>query len=278
MSPTQAIFPPIADGDLNAVRTLLDSDPGLVSVLGSDPEHAGITPLQAAAEGGHLAIMSLLIERGAAPYQTAQHGYPAVAHAHWAKQQAAVDLLLEIDSTREGCGGAPTYGLGTDVNLAARLGWREIVEKHIALDSLAAHRRGVIGETPLHWAAHNGEVEIVTALLDSGAQIDADEIGLYGGKPLHWAAEHAPNIVELLLARGAAVDSRNLMPGEMLGYTPLIMCACQRNDCAECARLLLDAGADINARSAAGKTAEDYALERGSEQVLAILRAAKTPG
>ena len=80
--------------------------------------------------------------------------------------------------------------------------------------------------------------------------------------------------MQLLLQHGADPNSRNLMPGEMEGYTPLIMCARQRNDCAECAQLLLDAGADPNARDAQGKTALDVALEKGHQRVAAVLQSA----
>ncbi len=280
MTLVPAVFDAIARGDLAAVRAVLDADPGAAHARfparnedGSVAAgHAWPTALQKAAEAGHLEIVRLLIARGAEIYEAAAWGYPAIDHAVDAKQQHIVDYFLGEGARDARMQGAPTYGLGIDVNLAARLGWTAIVRAHLARDPLAVHRRGVVGETPLHWAAHNGHLEIVTALLDAGAGLEADEIGLYGGKPLHWAAEHAPAVVQRLLARGAAVDSRNLMPGEMLGFTPLIMCAKQRNDCAECAALLLAAGADVHAKAADGRTALDLAVAGGHDKVEAELR------
>lgn len=112
-------------------------------------------------------------------------------------------------------------------------------------------------------------------LLDAGASIEADEINWVGGKPLHWASEHAPACVELLLQRGAMVDSRNIKrDSECCGMTPLIMNATQKNDCAEVTELLLGAGADPSARDAKGKTALDYATERGHQRVEQVLRRA----
>lgn len=280
MAGTQDIFAPIDAGDIDRVRELLDADAGLVHVrrlaVGDDGSPARgsacESALGAAAKAGHLAIVKLLIARGAEMYDVAQWGYPAVFHAH-PSQPDVVEFLLDPDEqVKHRPSGAPTYGFGVDVNLAARAGWLEIVKQHIRHDRLAVYQRGVIGETPLHWAAHNGHVDVVKALLDAGADIEANEVGLYGGKPLHWAAEHEPPAVRLLLERSAQVDSRNEMKNTMNGFTPLIMCAMQGDDCAECAVLLLDAGADMNATDAEGRTALAWAVARGNTRVENVLR------
>jgi ankyrin repeat protein len=137
------------------------------------------------------------------------------------------------------------------------------------------HQRGWIGDTPLHWPAHNGFVEIVELLLDAGAVIDADEINCYGGKPLHWASEHAPQAVELLLHRGADVNARNVLAdSDFYGMTPLIMNATQQEDCAEVTELLLQAGADTAAVDWQGKTALDHAVANGLHRIETVLRRA----
>ena len=121
------------------------------------------------------------------------------------------------------------------------------------------------------------EEEIVEVLLDAGAAVDADELNCYGGKPLHWASEHAPQTVALLLRRGADVNSRNMKAdSEFYGMTPLIMNATQKNDRSEVTELLLRSGADIGAVDSKGKTAMDYAVERGHRRIEAILRAARS--
>ena len=265
---TSEIFTHINAGDIEAIRNLLDGDSGLVHARDGDSDDDW-TPLQSAAAKGQLDICKLLVERGAEVYTIAMSTYPPVIHAAWNRHQRIVDYFLhEVPEKAAG-----TNRLGVTINLAARQGWLDLVRKHIAADPLSVHQRGWIGDTPLHWPAHNGFVEVVEVLLDAGAIVDADEINCYGGKPLHWASEHAPQAVELLLRRGADVNSRNLKAdSEFSGMTPLIMNATQNNDCAEVTKLLLHAGADIGAVDAKGKTALDYADEYGLKRIAAVLR------
>jgi ankyrin repeat protein len=267
---TQAIFPALESGDLDAVRRLLDEDPGLVHVRHADPDLYHWTTLQFAAAKGQLAACRLLVERGAEVYTNPMNTYPPVIQAAWTKHVEVVKYFLEeIPDKAEG-----TNGLGVAINLAAREGWIEIVRKHIERDRLSVHQRGWIGDTPLHWPSHNNYTEIVSLLLDAGADIEADEINCYGGKPLHWASEHAPAAVRVLLDRGAAVNSRNMKTdSEFYGMTPLIMNATQRNDCAEVTERLINAGADIGAVDAQGKTALAYAREYGLTRIQEVLLA-----
>lgn len=227
------------------------------------------TTLQFAAARGRLQVCKLLVERGAEVYTNPMSTYPPVLQAAWEGHQEVVDYFLtEIPEKAEG-----TNRLGISIGLAAREGWTEIVRRHIAADPLSVHQRGWIGDSPLHWPAHNDHSEIVTLLLDAGADIEADETNCYGGKPLHWASEHAPAAVALLLGRGADVNSRNLKAdSDFFGMTPLIMNATQRDDCAEVTTLLLASGADINAEDAVGKTALAHALARGLTNITTVLR------
>jgi ankyrin repeat protein len=268
----QALFHAIENGDEIQAAALLDEHPGLLHVRNADAEKWDeLTALHAAAKRGHLAIVRLLVDRGAEVYSNPMNTYPPVIVAAWAKHQAVVDYFLkEIPDKAAG-----TNRLGVAVNLAARMGWINLVRAHIAADPLAVHQRGWIGDTPLHWPAHNGFSDIVTLLLDAGADIEADEINCYGGKPLHWASEHEPATVKVLLARGADVNARNIKPdSDFFGVTPLIMNATQTNDCSEVTELLLQAGADLHAVDGQGKTALDHARERGLKRITAVLTAA----
>ncbi len=55
------------------------------------------------------------------------------------------------------------------------------------------------------------------------------------------------------------------------GRTPLIHNASQGDDCAEVTELLLQAGADINAKDAQLKTAFERAKEKNNSQIIAVL-------
>ncbi len=274
--PAASIYTLIADGNADAVGTVLDANPDLVHAHSSEgPRGAGdrayqLTPLQFAARHGKLAICRLLVERGAEVYTHPHATYPPVIEAAWAGHQDVVDYFLhEIPDQASG-----TNGLGVAINLAAREGWADVVRQHIERDPLSVHQRGWIGDTPLHWPSHNNKVDIVAMLLDAGADIEAEENNWIGGKPLHWAAEHAPDCVRLLLERGAQVDSRNTRPGSKFeGVTPLIMNATQPEDMAEIAEMLIAAGADVQAVDAQGRTALDHAMQRGLERIPPVLRA-----
>jgi ankyrin repeat protein len=266
---TQLIFPAIESGDLDAIRRLLDEDPGLVHVRHADPKTHHLTPLQFAAAKGHLGVCRLLVEYGAEVYTNPMNTYAPVLQAAWHKHAEVVKYFLEEIPDKA----AGTNGLGVAINLAARQGWIDIVRKHIERDPLSVYQRGWIGDTPLHWPSHNNYTEIVSLLLDAGADIEADEINCYGGKPLHWASEHAPAAVRVLLDRGADVNSRNRKADSQFhGMTPLIMNATQKDDCSEVTDLLINAGADVAATDANGKTVLAHAEERGLTKIKAVLQ------
>lgn len=241
----------------------------------SDERWQERTALHCAARYGHVELVKFLVESGAEVYSHPYSSYPAVFIADHNRDGTTnsphdqiIDYFLNaIPDKAEG-----TLGTGATIHIAARLGWVAVVRKHLELDPLCVHQRGWLGDTPLHWSCHNGHAEIVRMLLDAGADIEADEVNCYGGRPLHWASEHEPSIVQMLLERGAQVDARNqLRKSELYGVTPLLMNARQREDCVEATRLLIDAGADPEARHN-GKTALEVAEGKGNTRIAGFLR------
>jgi ankyrin repeat protein len=124
------------------------------------------------------------------------------------------------------------------------------------------------GWTALHLAAGFGTPAAVSMLLAAGARIDAVSRNPQQNQPLHAALALGKNAetVKLLLEHGAAVNA--VQAG---GFTPLFSAAiANRRNLVE---LLLAYGADAHCKCDAGKTAADFARERGHEELASWLDA-----
>jgi ankyrin repeat protein len=114
------------------------------------------------------------------------------------------------------------------------------------------------GETALHLVARSGNVEAAKLLLKAGARVDVRE--KFGEQtPLMWAtARRHPEMVALLLSKGADVNARSAVRDykrvataesraatrDRGGLTPLLYAA--RGNCRECVEVLLKHKADVN--------------------------------
>ena len=129
---------------------------------------------------------------------------------------------------------------------------------------LAAPAAGA-SDAPLVEAARAGDVEVVRALLDGGA--DANAPAVDGATALHWAVHRDDaETVDLLLAAGA--DS---MAANRYGVTPLSL-ACTNGNAPIVGRLL-DAGADPNAALPGGETTLMTAARTGAAEAVELLLA-----
>lgn len=111
-------------------------------------------------------------------------------------------------------------------------------------------------ETPLMLAALRGDMELVLALINRGADINKP-----GWAPLHYAAtKGSVPIVRELLDKSAYIDAES--PN---GTTPLMMAAMYGSP--EVVKILLEAGADPTLKNGLGLTALDFAktMERNKE-------------
>lgn len=62
-------------------------------------------------------------------------------------------------------------------------------------------------ETPLHWAASSDDLEVAVALIDGGADLEAQGASIAGGSPLDDAVGYGCwHVARLLVARGARVN------------------------------------------------------------------------
>jgi uncharacterized protein len=124
------------------------------------------------------------------------------------------------------------------------------------------------GTTPLHWAAHRGDLQAVKQLLKAGA--DPRQANDYGATPLSEAAERGDaDMIQVLLRAGADVESANAE-----GQTALMTVA--RTGQVAAARVLLKAGARVDATEQwRGQTALMWAAAQGHPDMVRLLLRAK---
>ncbi len=229
---------PIADvamqGDMASVRTLVKEHPGEVNA----PQPDGSTALLWAAYWNDQETVKALLAAGANVNASNRDGFTPLSQACTNGNAAMVQMLLKA---------------GADAN------------------SFQAQ-----GQTVLMTAARAGNAEAVKALLDHGAEVNAKETWR-GQTALMWAtAENHPDVVQALVDHGAEVNAVSSVfdfsgmktkPGDVPmhfprgGFTALLFAA--RGGFTECAKILLEHGADIKIADPDGTSALVLAIING---------------
>jgi ankyrin repeat protein len=222
----------IAEGDVDAVRTAVESSPGLLTRTVDRDGQGGWTPLHLAVAEGQADVVRVLVEAGA-DLTTRTEFNRTPLHVALQLHPELVPLLREL-------------GAQVDAPSAAYLG--DVVELTRHLDAGADPRDRTSGVDLLSWAAFGGAEHTAKLLLERGAGADTGA--------LHFAAGGARlTLVRLLLAAGADVNRRD----PATGRTPLhaAIAAGPGGDAPEIVRVLLDNGADVNATTHDGASALD---------------------
>ena len=250
---------------------------------------AGKSPVADAAMQGNKAAVRALIQQKADVNAPQVDGATAL---HWAVR--ANDLELADILLRAGAHVAAANEEGaTPLFLAALNGNAPIIERLVQAGADPNAPLSATGDTALMIASRTGSVPAVKVLLDHEAKVNSKET--WGGTTaLMWAvSEHHPDVVKLLVERGADVNAKsNFVPSASgRGFegtspvaakpnqpveefasgllTPLIFAA--REDDIGSARILIKAGADVNAVGGDGKDALGLALFNGSYDVADLL-------
>jgi ankyrin repeat protein len=194
------IFTASCLGDLDAVRELLDTAPGLAAACDPACDIASITPLMHAVFAGQLEVARLLLQRGATVGVNSVRLVRAAANSG---QEALTDLVLEHGAD------AASIGAGTWVMYPA------IAEKLLA-------RGANVNQEPGAWVSmcctgnsgHKENVALAKALLRCGADVGT---AYKGGTALHCAAKAGfVQVLEALIGSGGDVNALNER-----GQTPL---------------------------------------------------------
>ncbi|XP_057214014.1 ankyrin-3 isoform X36 [Triplophysa rosa] len=203
----------------------------------------GFTPLYMAAQENHLDVVKFLLDNGSSQSIATEDGFTPLAVALQQGHDQVVSLLLENDT--KGKVRLPALHIAArkdDTKAAALL----LQNDHNAdvESKMMVNRTTESGFTPLHIAAHYGNINVATLLLNRGAAVDfkaRNDI-----TPLHVASKRGnANMVRLLLERGAHIDARTKD-----GLTPLHCGA--RSGHEQVVEMLLDRGAPILSKTKNG--------------------------
>jgi hypothetical protein len=149
-------------GDLGEVERLVGQSPDALEHTDCD----GWTPLFWASQGGHLAVVRYLLDKGAAVNARSDTGFTALWFGSVQGHISVVKLLVERggDPTLAGHGGTPLMG-------ASFRGHVEVVRFLLGHASVKAtiNYAGSARETALWRACYWGRGGVVKALLESGA-------------------------------------------------------------------------------------------------------------
>jgi ankyrin repeat protein len=150
---------------------------------------------------------------------------------------------------------------------AAALGEDDRLAQLVAADPALVNAHAPDGHTPLGLAAFFGTADTVGVLLDQGADPGIAARNEMKVQPLHAAvAARNATAVALLLERGADPNAR-----QQAGYTPLMgAAAAGRRDMAD---MLIARGADPALINEEGKSAADVAREHGHAELAGSLTA-----
>ncbi|XP_013764866.1 ankyrin-3 isoform X11 [Pundamilia nyererei] len=203
----------------------------------------GFTPLYMAAQENHLEVVRFLLENSASQSIATEDGFTPLAVALQQGHDQVVSLLLENDT--KGKVRLPALHIAArkdDTKAAALL----LQNDHNAdvESKMMVNRTTESGFTPLHIAAHYGNINVATLLLNRGAAVDF--MARNDITPLHVAAKRGnSNMVKLLLDRGAKIDAKTKD-----GLTPLHCGA--RSGHEQVVEILLDRGAPILSKTKNG--------------------------
>ncbi len=270
-TPFVLAYQAIEDNDRERLVGLLDRFPDLAIQRGTN----GNDLLGMA---GDLAIVSLLLKRGADPNRGNDYGWTKLHQAGYGNDRELAKLMLDAgartDLFARGEGGTPLVAalfwghrevaplLGREpanLRVAAGLGDLELIRDVVGTPQAGAHRgfyrphggfpawqpsddpQEVLDEA-LVWAAKSDRAEALRLLVELGARVDADP---YRGTALTWAAANGRvDSIRTLIELGADVDQRGTFGGPSHGEGVTAIHLAAQSGQRDAVAALLELGAD----------------------------------
>lgn len=237
-------------------------------------------PLVDAARNGDREAVRQLLQKRTDAKAAAPDGTTALHWASYRDDGDSADLLI-----RAGANVNAANDLGATPLWAASQNGSAAMVRRLLAAGANPNAPLLLGETPLMVAARSGHASVVEQLLAKGAAVNTR--AARGQTALMWAvAQKHPEVVKILLAHGADLHARTESLSEVMAVAPhghldynraipfgndtALLFAARVGDLAS-ARILVEAGANVNDADAWGVSALVLAAHSGFGDIVELL-------
>lgn len=244
-------------GDVDRIKSILAKKLELVNAK----DKLGLAPLHWAASMGRKEVTELLLANGADVNAKDDVGGTPLHQAAGTFSRMMLKLYpSHVDAD-------DNIDISTLYEKAGMVSPKTMVELLIENDA-DVNSKDHNGYTPLHEAAGAGDIDVTKILITNGADVNAKSLR-HGLTPLHDAAYSGhEKAIKILIDNGAEVNTKTLIEGNTALHRAVF---CGENAMSVC-KLLIERGADVNARNSDGSTPLQQALKHDETQVADLLR------
>ena len=244
-------------GHVDIVRTLVSNKASVNAMTDS-----GETPLLLAAREGHDNVVhALLSDSQCLVDAKGKNGYNAL---HYSCRDGHVDIVKALVNHKANVNARTDSG-ATPLTLAARHGLDNVVHALLSDSQCLVDGKGKNGYNALHYSCRDGHVDIVKALVNHKANVNARTDS--GSTPLTLAARNKhDNVVHALSDYNCEVLAK-----DKDAYTALLHSSCERGYVGIVTTLLTEHKANVNARTHSGDTSLTLATRKKHETIVHAL-------
>lgn len=242
-------------GNIEVIKTLIGYEESLPRVINL-PNGMGTSPVWLAAGYGHLEVLNMLVEKGGdANTPSASGDTPLIAclsRNHTAVALRLIELGVDVNARNRNGDSA--------LSLCASLGNAEVMEAlvvHKDFDSSLTTQANGKGIYPILAACANHDGRCVSMLLSHGASLEVKDMN--GATPLHVAA-HCGNVGALDAILSETAGQAIVNAQDPSGATPLWVAVASEH--ADAAEVLFEHGGDPSTTSQS-LTIQEVAAKNG---------------